>query len=150
MYIQLLIYEPTTSVRGIQLNDYLQERRGLWQLCLVATECLEAQNQTSSAGSGDNVPCARAPPTRWLGQTTSFSSHSCHPLPLNHKVYCIRRKDVSLYHRRGTRGRSPTHLRAIIPTSHTHPSHSQTTRLFSSSLSFGVAVPRASQHFRGV
>ncbi len=33
----------------------------------------------------------------------------------------------------------------IISTSHTHPSHSQTSRLLSSSLSLGIPVPRAIQ-----
>jgi hypothetical protein len=34
--------------------------------------------------------------------------------------------------------------------SHTHPSHSQTSRLLPSSLSLGVPVPRATQCMRGV
>ncbi len=34
--------------------------------------------------------------------------------------------------------------------SHTHSSHSQTSRLLTSSLSLGVPVPRASQCLRGV
>jgi hypothetical protein len=34
--------------------------------------------------------------------------------------------------------------------SHTHPSHSQTSRLLTSSLSLGVPVPRATQCMRGV
>jgi hypothetical protein len=33
----------------------------------------------------------------------------------------------------------------IISTSHTHPSHSQTSRLLTSSLSLGIPVPRATQ-----
>ncbi len=38
----------------------------------------------------------------------------------------------------------------IASKSHTHPSHSQTSRLFTSSLSLGVPVPRATQRMRGV
>jgi hypothetical protein len=34
--------------------------------------------------------------------------------------------------------------------SHTHPSHSETSRLLTSSLSLGVPVPRATQCLRGV
>jgi hypothetical protein len=34
--------------------------------------------------------------------------------------------------------------------SHTHPSHSQTSRLLTSPLSYGVPVPRATQCMRGV
>ena len=37
----------------------------------------------------------------------------------------------------------------IISTSHTHPSHSQTSRLLTSSLSLGVPVPRPTQCMRG-
>jgi hypothetical protein len=36
----------------------------------------------------------------------------------------------------------------IIPKSHTHPSHSQASRLLTSSLSLGVPVPRATQCIR--
>jgi hypothetical protein len=36
----------------------------------------------------------------------------------------------------------------IISTSHTHPSHSQTSRLLTSSLSLGIPVPRATQCIR--
>jgi len=38
----------------------------------------------------------------------------------------------------------------IASRSHTHPSHSQTSRLLTSSLSLGVPVPRATQCMRGV
>jgi hypothetical protein len=38
----------------------------------------------------------------------------------------------------------------IASKSHTHPSHSQTSRLLTSSLSLGVPVPRATQCMRGV
>ena len=38
----------------------------------------------------------------------------------------------------------------ITSTSHTHPSHSQTSRLLTSSLSLGVAVPRVTQCIRDV
>ncbi len=38
----------------------------------------------------------------------------------------------------------------IISKSHTHPSHSQTSRLLTSSLSLGVPVPRATQCMLGV
>jgi hypothetical protein len=38
----------------------------------------------------------------------------------------------------------------ITSKSHTHPSHSQTSRLLSSSLSLGVPVPRATQRMRDV
>ncbi len=38
----------------------------------------------------------------------------------------------------------------IISKSHTHPSHSQTSRLLTSSLSLGVPVPRATQCMRGM
>ena len=38
----------------------------------------------------------------------------------------------------------------ITSRTHTHPSHSQTSRLLTSSLSFGVPVPRATQCMRGV
>ncbi len=38
----------------------------------------------------------------------------------------------------------------ITPKSHTHPSHSQTSRLLTSSLSLGVPVPRPTQCWRGV
>ena len=38
----------------------------------------------------------------------------------------------------------------IASRSHTHPSHSQTSRLLTSSLSLGVQVPRATQCMRGV
>jgi hypothetical protein len=38
----------------------------------------------------------------------------------------------------------------IISRTHTHPSHSQTSRLLTSSLSLGVPVPRATQCMRGV
>jgi hypothetical protein len=34
---------------------------------------------------------------------------------------------------------------SIISTSHTHPSHSQTSRLLTSSLSLGIPVPRGTQ-----
>jgi hypothetical protein len=37
----------------------------------------------------------------------------------------------------------------IISRTHTHPSHSQTSRLLTSSLSLGVPVPRATQCIRG-
>jgi hypothetical protein len=37
----------------------------------------------------------------------------------------------------------------ITSTTHTHPSHSQTSRLLTSSLSLGVPVPRAIQCMRG-
>jgi hypothetical protein len=38
----------------------------------------------------------------------------------------------------------------IISRTHTHPSHSQTSRLLTSSLSLGVPVPRATQCIRDV
>jgi hypothetical protein len=38
----------------------------------------------------------------------------------------------------------------IASKSHTHPSHSQTSRLLTSSLSLGVPVPRPTQCVRGV
>jgi len=38
----------------------------------------------------------------------------------------------------------------ITSRTHTHPSHSQTSRLLTSSLSLGVPVPRATQSMRGV
>jgi hypothetical protein len=38
----------------------------------------------------------------------------------------------------------------IASTSHTHPSHSQTSHLLTSSLSLGVSVPRTTQCIRGV
>jgi hypothetical protein len=38
----------------------------------------------------------------------------------------------------------------ITSTTRTHPSHSQTSRLLTSSLSLGVPVPRATQCIRGV
>ena len=38
----------------------------------------------------------------------------------------------------------------ITSRTHTHPSHSQTSRLLTSSLSLGVTVPRATQCIRGV
>jgi hypothetical protein len=38
----------------------------------------------------------------------------------------------------------------IISKSHTHPSHSQTSRLLTSSLSLGIPVPRATQCMRGM
>ncbi len=38
----------------------------------------------------------------------------------------------------------------ITSRTHTHPSHSQTSRLLTSSLSLGVPVPRATQCIRGV
>ena len=37
----------------------------------------------------------------------------------------------------------------IVSKSHTHPSHSQTSRLLTSSLSLGVPVPRPTQCMRG-
>ncbi len=37
----------------------------------------------------------------------------------------------------------------IVSKSHTHPSHSQTSRLLTSSLSLGVPVPRPTQYVRG-
>jgi hypothetical protein len=39
---------------------------------------------------------------------------------------------------------------SITSKSHTHPSHSQTSRLFTSSLSLGVPVPRTTQCLRDV
>ena len=39
---------------------------------------------------------------------------------------------------------------SIASKSHTHPSHSQTSRLLNSSLSLGVPVPRPTQCMRGV
>ncbi len=38
---------------------------------------------------------------------------------------------------------------SITSRTHTHPSHSQTSRLLTSSLSLGVPVPRSSQCIRG-
>jgi hypothetical protein len=38
----------------------------------------------------------------------------------------------------------------VVSRSHTHPSHSQTSRLLTSSLSLGVPVPRTTQCIRGV
>ena len=38
----------------------------------------------------------------------------------------------------------------IISKSHTHPSHSKTSRLLTSSLSLGIPVPRATQCMRGM
>jgi hypothetical protein len=38
----------------------------------------------------------------------------------------------------------------IASSSHTHPSHSQTSRVLTSSLSLGVPVPRPTQCMRGV
>jgi hypothetical protein len=38
----------------------------------------------------------------------------------------------------------------VASRSHTHPSHSQTARLLTSSMSLGVTVPRATQCMRGV
>jgi hypothetical protein len=38
----------------------------------------------------------------------------------------------------------------IVSKSHTHPSHSQTSRLLTSSFSLGVPVPRPTQCLRGV
>jgi hypothetical protein len=38
----------------------------------------------------------------------------------------------------------------IISKSHTHPSHSQTSRLLTSSLSLGIPVPRTTQCIRGM
>jgi hypothetical protein len=39
---------------------------------------------------------------------------------------------------------------SIISKSHTHPSHSQTSRLLTSSLSLGIPVPRSTQCIRGM
>jgi hypothetical protein len=39
---------------------------------------------------------------------------------------------------------------SIDSSSHTHPSHSETSRLLTSSLSLGVPVPRPTQCIRGV
>ncbi len=39
---------------------------------------------------------------------------------------------------------------SITSKSHTHPSHSQTSRLLTSTLSLGVPVPRTTQCIRGV
>jgi hypothetical protein len=39
---------------------------------------------------------------------------------------------------------------SITSKSHTHPSHSQTSRLLTSFLSLGVPVPRATQRMRGM
>ena len=38
----------------------------------------------------------------------------------------------------------------ILSNSHTHPSHSQTSRLLTSSLSLGVPIPRTTQCMRGM
>jgi hypothetical protein len=39
---------------------------------------------------------------------------------------------------------------SIVSRSHTHASHSQTSRRFSSSLSLGIPFPRSNQRVRGV
>ena len=39
---------------------------------------------------------------------------------------------------------------SVASRSHTHPSHSKTSRLLTSSLSLGVPVPRTTQCMRGV
>ena len=38
----------------------------------------------------------------------------------------------------------------VVSRSHTHPSHSPTSRLLTSSMSLGVTVPRGTQYMRGV
>ncbi len=60
------------------------------------------------------------------------------------KVGITLTKDVSLRINLNMDG-TPITLRT-----HTHPSHSQTSRLLTSSLSLGVPVPRATQCMRGV
>ncbi len=61
--------------------------------------------------------------------------------------YKSQRHGIEIYHR------SVTELNLdgspIISRTHTHPSHSQTSRLLTSSLSLGVPVPRATQCMRG-
>ncbi len=56
-------------------------------------------------------------------------------------------KDVECHPRRGTSNMDDA---PIVSKSHTHPSHSQTSRLLTSSVSLGVRVPLGTQCIRGV
>jgi hypothetical protein len=88
------------------------------------------------AGSG--VQLAQSNRGQFHYRRAAFSSQ------LKSKVGNILAKDAALRINLNLDG-------APIPSkSHTHPSHSQTSRLLTSSLSLGVPVPRATQCMRGV
>ena len=93
----------------------------------------------------DGAPITYRTHVFWLAQSTSGQFHFRHAAfssQLKPKVGNILDKAAALRITLNIDG-AP-----IDSKSHTHPSHSQTSRLLTSSLSFGVPVPRVTQSIR--
>jgi hypothetical protein len=99
---------------------------------------LQAHRETDRFFAASGVQLAQSDRGQFNYRRAAFSSQ------LKSKVGNILAKDAALWITLSIDG-AP-----IASKSHTHPSHSQTTRLLTSSLSLGVPVPRATQRMRGV
>ena len=99
---------------------------------------LQAHRETDRFFAASGVQLAQSDCGQFHLHRTAFSSH------LKSKVGNILTKSVTL--------RIILNIddSPVASRSHTHPSHSQTSRLLTSSLSLGVPVPRATQCMRGV
>jgi hypothetical protein len=94
---------------------------------------LQAHRETDRFFTASGVQLAQTNRTQFHYRRTAFSSQ------LKSKVGNILAKAAALRVNLNIDG-AP-----IASRSHTHPSHSQTSRLLTSSLSLGVPVPRATQ-----
>ena len=100
---------------------------------LVCLLFLQAHRETDRFFATSGVQLSQSTSVQFHFRHTSFSSH------LKSKVGNILVKVTALWITLNIDG-SP-----IVSQSHTHPSHSQTSRLLTSSLSLGVPVPHSTQ-----
>jgi hypothetical protein len=99
---------------------------------------LQAHRPTDRFFAASGVQLAETNSGLFHFRRSAFSS------PLKTKVDSTLAKDAALRINLNIDGVS------ITSRTHTHPSHSQTSRLLTSSLSLGVPVPRSTQCMRGV
>jgi hypothetical protein len=99
---------------------------------------LQTHRETDRFFAGSGVLSAQVDRGFFHYHRAAFSSM------LKSRVGNILAKDATLHINLNIDGES------IASKSHTHPSHSQTSRLLTSSLSLGVPVPRPTQCLRGV
>ena len=117
---------PVTSTSGRLRNEF------------VLLLFLQAHRETDRFVAVSGVQLPQHDRDQFHYQRTTFSSI------LKSKCVRILPKEVTL---RITLNIDGT---PIVSQTNTHPSHSQTSRLLTSSLSLGVPVPRATQCIRGV
>ncbi len=100
--------------------------------------CLQAHRKTDRFFAASGVQPAQSDRSKFHFRRAAFSCG------LKSKVVLVLGKSAALRINLNLDG-AP-----IASKSHTHPSHSQTSRLLTSSLSLGVPVPRPTQCVRGV